>query len=133
MSITNQVNLTKSEIEYNFPSQTFVIKIDLDFSNSLNYTSNSYYVPYEYGYPALCFSKDLMLKQYQNFAQNDSSKYIPLYRDNFDFSTLLLPLNEQAKFTKQSDTFILGIAVSNWYPDSTLFGVGLNYQIKEGF
>lgn len=133
VSITNQVNLTKSEIEYNFPSQTFVIKIDLDFSNSLNYTSNSYYVPYEYGYPALCFSKDLMLKLYQNFAQNDSSKYIPLYRDNFDFSTLLLPLNEQAKFTKQSDTFILGIAVSNWYPDSTLFGVGLNYQIKEGF
>jgi hypothetical protein len=56
-----------------------------------------------------------------------------LLKDNFDTSSLCLCLNDQAKYTKQSDTFILGIAVSNWYPDCTLFGLGLNYVIKEGF
>jgi len=44
-----------------------------------------------------------------------------------------LNLVEKGKLAKQSDSFILGIAVSSWFPDSTLFGVGLNYEIKEGF
>jgi len=133
LSITNQINLGKSEIEYNFPSQTFIVEVDLSFSNSLNYIPGVFYVPFEYGYPALCFSKNLMLKKYENIAQNSPSNYVPLLRDNFDSSSLCLRLNDQAKYTKQSDTFILGIAVSNWYPDSTLFGLGLNYMIKEGF
>jgi hypothetical protein len=132
-SITNQINLIQSEIEYNYPSQVFVISIDLNFSNNLNYISSVYYVPYEYGFPSITFSKALMLKKYENVAQNTPLNYVPLYRDNFDSSNLCLPLNTQARFTKQSDSFILGIAVSNWYPDSTLFGVGLNYEIKEGY
>ena len=133
VSITNQINLSKSDISYNYPGQIFIVRVDIDFSNNLNYNPNTYYVPFEYGYPAVCFTKPLMLKLYENFAQNDSSKYVPLYRDNFDFSSLMLPLNNREKFNKQSDTFILGIAVSNWYPDSKLFGVGLNYVIKEGY
>ncbi len=133
VSITNQINLAKSDISYNYPGQIFIVRVDIDFSNNLNYNPNTYYVPFEYGYPAVCFTKPLMLKLYENFAQSDPSKYTPLYRDNFDFSSLILPLNDREKFNKQSDTFILGIAVSNWYPDSKLFGVGLNYVIKEGY
>jgi hypothetical protein len=133
VSITNQINLAKSDISYNYPGQIFIVRVDIDFSNNLNYNPSTYYVPFEYGYPAVCFTKPLMLKLYENFAQSDPSKYVPLYRDNFDFSSLILPLNDREKFNKQSDTFILGIAVSNWYPDSKLFGVGLNYVIKEGY
>jgi hypothetical protein len=133
ISITNYVNLAKSDISYNYPGQIFIVRVDIDFSDNLNYNPNTYYVPFEYGYPAICFTKPLMLRLYENIAQNDPSKYIPLYRDNFSFSSLILHLNNQTKFNKQSDTFILGIAVSNWYPDSKLFGVGLNYVIKEGY
>jgi hypothetical protein len=133
VSITNQINLSKSNLEYNYPGQIFTAKIDLDFSNSLNYNSNTYYVPFEYGYPSVCFTKPLTLALYSNVAQGDPLKYVPLYRDSVNFSSLLLPINDQTKFNKQSDTFILGVAVSNWYPDCKLFGVGLNYEIKEGF
>lgn len=131
--LTNKVYLTKSDIVYNFPGQTFSIKTDLDLSTNLINSSSCYYVPYDYGCPAETFSKPLMLSKYINIAETNTSTYVPLFKDSLDTSMLQLNLNEKGKLTKQSDSFILGIAVSSWFPDSTLFGVGLNYEIKEGF
>jgi hypothetical protein len=132
-NITNNVDLTKNVLKYNYPSQTFIVQANLNLSNNLIRTNGVFYVPFEYGYPAECFTKALKLATFSNVAQNTPSNYTPLYKDNLSNSKMIIYLNEQAKFTKQSDSFILGIGVSNWYPDSTLFGVGLNYEIKEGF
>jgi len=131
--ITDKVYLTKSNIVYNFPGQIFSIKTDLDLSTNLLNNSSCYYVPYDYGCPAETFSKPLMLTKYVNIAETATSAYVPLYKDGLDTSMIELNLVEKGKLAKQSDSFILGIAVSSWFPDSTLFGVGLNYEIKEGF
>ena len=56
-----------------------------------------------------------------------------MYQDQYSNSSMVLNLNTKSSLVKQSDGFVLGIAVSNWFNDSLLFGVGLNYVIKEGF
>jgi len=132
-NITGQVNLGKSNITHNFPGQTFNITCNLDSSSTLTYIPACYFVSFDYGYPAETFSKNLILLQYTNQIGINSSQYIPLYQDQYTYSSLILCLNTKGTFTKQSDTFNLGIAVSNWFPDSLLFGVGVNYEIKEGF
>ncbi len=133
VDIANNITLTKNVLKYNYPSQTFIVGINLNISSNLVRNSSVFYVPYEYGYPSECFSKSLNLNEFDNTAQYHPENYVPIYKDNLNTSTMIIFLNEQAKFTKQSDTFVVGMAVSNWYPDSILFGVNLNYEIKEGY
>ena len=131
--ISDKIYLTQGSIFYNYPGQIFNIKTDLDLSNSYSYTSSSYYVPFGYGVAAEPFSKNLQLKKFINVCGGLSTSYVPMYQDQYSKSSLILYLNTQYQFTKQSDTFVLGIAASNWCQDSTLFGVDLNYEIKEGY
>ena len=130
--ITNNVNLVKSDLSFNYPGQIFSALINLDSSTNLNYVPVCYFVPYEYGYPAECFTKGLKLTQFTNPGQNSPSSYVPLYKDNYSSSIMSLNLNPVGKMFKESDRFVLGIAVSNWMPDSKLFGIDLNYEIFEG-
>ena len=132
-AVNNNVMLSKGPLSYNYPGQTFINKIDLDLSNSFNYNSSVYYVPFGFGYSAEVFTKNLQLVKFINNYQNSTSQYIPLYRDSYSYSSMMLSLKTINDATKQSDSFILGIAVSNWFPDSLLFGVGINYEIKEGY
>ena len=125
--LSNFVYLTASSIVYNFPGQTFLINCDLDNSNIYNYNSACYYVSYEFGVPSKCFNQNLQLSKFIS-----NSSYMPLYNDSYSFSSFIINLNTTGLLTKQSDTFQVGIAVSNWFPDSLLFGVSLNFEIKEG-
>jgi hypothetical protein len=125
--LSNNVYLSPSYLTYNYPGQTFLVTCNLDASNLYSYNSASYYVPYEFGPPSKCFSQNLQLNQYSS-----TKTFIPIYNDTYSFSSLILNLKTTGQLTKQSDSFQLGIAVSNWFPDSLLFGVSLNYEIKEG-
>jgi hypothetical protein len=124
--ISDVVYVSPSSIKYNYPSQTFVASCNLDNSNINYFNSVCYYVPYDYGAPTKCFNKNLQLKLFT------SSSYMPLYNDPYSFSSFILCLTPTGLLTQQSDTFQIGINVSNWFPDSLLFGVSLNYEIKEG-
>jgi hypothetical protein len=73
------------------------------------------------------------LTKFTNPIQNDPTKYTPLFKDNYDNSSLILQLNTISDSSKKSDTFILGIGVSNWFPNSILYNVNVSYQIKEGY
>lgn len=132
-TITNNVILSRGNIVNNFPGQTFNIKINLDNSNALTYNTAVYYVPFEYGYTSDSFTKALKLTKFTNPIQNDPTKYTPLFKDNYDNSSLILQLNTISDSSKKSDAFILGIGVSNWFPDSILYNVNVSYQIKEGY
>lgn len=128
IKITNQVYLSPALISYNFPGQIFSININLNTSTLNSLLSDCFYIPYEYGTPSKTFSKNLQLKQYLKLI-NTTSAYFPLFKDAHSNSSLILCLTKQGQLTKQSDVFQLGIAVSNWFPDSLLFGVNLNYSI----
>lgn len=131
-ALKDTVVLDGSALSYNHVGQIFNIKKNLDISNSMAHYPAVYYVPYEYGQSDKPFAKNLQLKA---FTGNDSSidDYPPLMKDEHSESKLILYLNEQYMFTKRSDAFKTGIAVSNWCDDSILFGVGFNYEIKEGY
>jgi hypothetical protein len=130
--LKDKVYLKPSNLFYNHPGQIFHSKINLDISNSLTHYESYYYVPYSYGLPAEPFSKSLQLRIYST-AVNSASNYIPMMKDSVSESKMILCLHEKDKLTRNSDIFKLGIAVSNWCEDSLLFGVSLNYQIKEGY
>jgi hypothetical protein len=132
-NITDKVYLTKNTVAFNFPGQTFNIKTDLDLSGTTTNFSSCYFVSYDYGYPAESFTKNLRLVKFSNLAQGYSTTYPAMYQDQYSSSSLVLNLNTKSSLVKQSDGFVLGVAVSNWFNDSLLFGVGLNYVIKEGF
>jgi len=132
-AITNNVILSRGNIVNNFPGQTFDIKVNLDNSNALTYNTAVYYVPFEYGYTSDSFTKALKLTKFTNPIQNDPTKYTPLFKDNYDNSSLILQLNTISDSSKKSDAFILGIGVSNWFPNSVLYNVNVSYQIKEGY
>jgi len=129
----SSVILARGNILNNYPGQIFSVKINLDTSNSLNYNNVVYYVPFEYGYSANSFTKALRLTKFLNPIQNDPTKYAPLFKDEYDNSSMILQLNNISSAAKKSDSFILGIGVSNWFPDCVLYGVNITYKIKEGY
>lgn len=132
VKITNVIQLNKSDLDWNYPGQIFNSRIDLDTSTNVFFYDCCYYVPYDYGYPAKTFEKSLKLTKYNTSTQS-SSTFAPLYHDDKESSKLNLYLADKGARTKQSDSFVLGMGVSNWFPDSKLFGVVLNYEIKEGY
>ena len=132
-NVSDQVYLSKNTISFNFPGQTFNIKTDLDLSNTITSFSSCYFISYDYGFPAEAFTKNLNLLKFNTLALGYSSAYPSMYQDQYSNSSLVLNLRTKNNLVKQSDSFVLGIAVSNWFNDSLLFGVGLNYIIKEGY
>lgn len=132
-SITNSVNLSKGFLKFNYPGQTFHSKINLDTSTSTTYYEAVHFVPFEYGYAAECFTKNLSLTLYSCAEKNTPNYFPPLFHDKYNTSMMKLSLANKTNLTSKSDSFLLGIAVSNWFPDSKLFGIALNYQIKEGY
>ena len=133
LNITDKVYISKNTIAFNFPGQTFNIKTDVDLSTTTTNFGSCYFVSYDYGFPAEAFTKSLYLKKFNNLAQGYSTTYPAMYQDQYSNSSMILNLNTKGNLVKQSDGFLLGIAASNWFSDSLLFGVGLNYVIKEGF
>lgn len=132
VNITNKVNLKRGQFVFNYPGQTFKSSIDLRSSSVTEYYISHFYVSSDYGAAAKAFTKDLNLKEWLGTSINDTSKYIPLYVDANHQSEGIINLNTLGRLTKQSDSFKLGVAVSNWFPDSTLLGLGFNCEIKEG-
>lgn len=131
-SIKDKVFLKPAELFYNHIGQTFDSKINLDISTSTSQTPIVNYIPYSYGVTNVPFSKNLGLVSFVG-GITTSLNYPPILKDEFSESKLVLSLNKEYQFTRKSDTFKLGLAVSNWCDNSTLFGVGLNYEIKEGY
>lgn len=130
--VQDKVYLSPGYIYYNHPGQTFFSKINLDVSSSLTQEACTHYVPYGYGTANVPYSKSLSLTAYTS-GISSSLHYMPIMKDVFSESKMILALNKDYQFTKTSDQFKLGIALSNWCDDSVLFGIGLNYQIKEGY
>lgn len=129
--IQSYVLLTQGSLYYNYPSQVFICNTNLDTSSSTINNGVCYYVPYSYGAPGKPFTKNLQLTQF--IANNNPSSFMPMYKDLYTQTDFILYLNPKGQLTKQSDIFQLGVAVSNWFENSYLFGVTINYQIKEGF
>lgn len=127
--VTNSVYLSKSNILFNYPSQVFISDANLDVNTEQNIC---HYVPFDYGTPGESFSKNLCLTPFSN-GITSTAQYMPLLKDSISQSKMILFLNTQYALKKKSDNFIVGIAVSNWFNDSLIFGIDLNYQIKEGF
>ncbi len=119
-NITDYVYLSRGNLKFNFPGQSFESKVDLDKSNSLNYNSIINYIPFSYGYAAECFTKPLPLVEYTSSSKGTSGQYPPLFRDAYDFSALRLKLSSPSSINQVSDSFQLGVFVSTWCPDSKL-------------
>lgn len=131
--IEAEVQLNRANLQWNHPGQTFNARIDISYSTKTNFNPGCYFVPFEYGETSEAFSKNLLLRRFVSQGVGSTSLYFPLYRDDYDQSSLILNLSSQGLHTKQSDSFVLGLGVSNWFPDAKLFGVTLNYEIKEGY
>lgn len=131
--IETEVQLNRANLQWNHSGQTFNVRVDINYSTKANFVSGCYFVPFEYGPASDTFSKDLLLRRFNPQSVDETSLYFPLYRDEYDQSSLILSLSRTALHTKQSDSFVLGLGVSNWFPDAKLFGVTLNYEIKEGY
>jgi hypothetical protein len=132
VGLNNNIVLQRYNLYTNYPGQIFTASTNIDTYTGITKNSVCYYVPFEYGNTAPIFSKPLQLKQYLGL--NTSINNFPLlFQDSVDTSILRLPLNQQSSsLNKISDSFGIGIFVSNWVPDNTLIFGGIDYQIIEG-
>jgi hypothetical protein len=120
-------------ITQNFPGQSFYAATNLDNSNNITKNNVAYYVPFSYGEPANCFTKNLQLKKFQNLNTGFSS-FIPLPQDNIDRAKFKLSLTPTgAILTQNSDSFKLGVFVSNWCPDNGIICSEFSYEILENY
>ena len=87
--IENKIYIKPGALFYNYPGQSFNIKIDIDRSTQYNYISSCYYVPYEYGVPAKPFTKSLGLKLFSN-SLTDYANFMPMLKDDYSSSVLVL-------------------------------------------
>jgi hypothetical protein len=132
VGVTNSIILQKYNLITNYPGQIFNINTNVDTSTSVIKNSVCYYVPYEYGNAAPIFSKALQLKQYLGL-NTSINNYPIMFQDYVDNSVMHLPLTPQAGgLTQISDSFTVGVFVSNWVPNNTFVYGGLDYQIIEG-
>lgn len=131
-NITNRVNLTKGPLNFNYPGQTFNINIDLRSSTITEYYKTCFYVSSNYGFAAEVFTKNLNLKEWNGDLIDAPNQYVPLYIDSYNRSNGIINLHPLGRLTQESDSFKLGVGVSNWFPDSTLIGLSFNCEIKEG-